>query len=321
MVDIKAALTKANIEPDPIKGQFFLLDERVVKEMVDMVDLDKRDVVLEIGAGVGNITKELARRAGRVIAYEIDRRYKSLLSGLSGNVELHFADALVSVRAKGKLRRKRVFNKVVSNIPFSMGEPLLHSLIFIEYDRVVLLVPKKLAHKVESNPVFGSFFRVKFGSEVNKSKFYPVPRTNSVIIDLVRLPDPLVSKDLVGFLRQHLYIHERQKVKNALVEGLIRYVGKVYGERLTRNEARTIVSDSGIDEALLDSRPDNPDIYKEVGDKIRGVFSNGVVNLLPGAIRRYNKILEEIDRGEIAGEASSVEELIQQLEKERGGVG
>ncbi|GIW62289.1 MAG: hypothetical protein KatS3mg090_0115 [Patescibacteria group bacterium] len=90
---IKTLLKKHRIEPDPLKDQFFLADYRVIKKMVSFADLNKNDVVLEIGAGIGNLTSELTKRSGKVIAFEIDERFKPFLAKLPQNVEVHFKSA------------------------------------------------------------------------------------------------------------------------------------------------------------------------------------------------------------------------------------
>src|SRR3972149_287336 len=176
-MDIKKTLESYNIIPDPLKDQFFLTDEAVIRRIIELAELSNKDVVLEIGVGVGNLTRELAKQAGRVIAFEIDRKF----------------------------RKKKEFNKVVSNIPYSIGEWLLHNLCFVDYDKVILLVPQRFADSTKVNPVFSSFFRVEEKFVITKDRFYPSPRTNSVVVELVKLPDPLQTKNLGLFLRQFLY--------------------------------------------------------------------------------------------------------------------
>ena len=270
-MNVKKTLSKFNIVPDPLKDQFFLLDEKVIGKMIDLAELGKDDVVLEVGVGIGNLTKELAKRAGKVIAFEIDPRFKPLLSGLPSNVELRFEDAWDFVQLHGKFRKRKVYNKVVSSLPYSFCEPFLHNLTFLDYDKVILLVPQKFSDKIEKNPVFGSFFKVRQKLVVEKSKFYPIPRTDSVIIDLVKLPDPIGERNLPLFLRQYMYQHESQETKNSLMEGLIQFARLVYCKKLTKNQTREIITRKGIDRALLESPPNNPEIYSQVSNKFQDV--------------------------------------------------
>ena len=255
--------TKQNLLID----QFFLTDPKIIKKIVDCAQLTKNDVVLEVGSGTGNLTREIAKKAGKVIAFEIDERFRSLLSDLPKNVELHFEDAWNYVQLHGKYYHKKDYNKVVANLPYSFVEPFLHNLTFLEYDKVILMVPVKFAYKIEQNPVFGSFFKPKVLLEVPKEKFEPVPRTNSVVIDLVKLPKPLETKNLGLFLRQYTYQHEGQLVKNSLIEGIVKFARSVSKKNLTKNEARKIVADVGINFELLNNTPGTPEIYEQVGSK------------------------------------------------------
>lgn len=249
---------------NPLKDQFFLKNLGIIKEMVGFADLTRDDVVLEIGAGTGNITKELAEKAGKVITFEIDRQFEPFLAKLPKNVEIYYKSASSFIRCKGKKPQKKIYNKIVGNPPYSICELLLHNLTFLDYDKVILLFPLKLAYTVKTHPVFSSFFKIEQKLVVEKENFYPVPRTNSVVIDLLKLPDPLIGKNLEIFLRQYLYQHEKQKTKNSLVEGLIEFAKYVIHTKLTKNEARDLIKKSGIDESLLEKSPNNAQIYNEV---------------------------------------------------------
>lgn len=262
-------LEKAKIDPDPLKDQFFLNDKNIIKKMVDYAWLTKSDVVLEIGAGPGNLTQEIAKKAGKVIAFEIDERFKPFLTKLPKNVEVHYENAWDYVQMHGKFRHKNIYNKIVSNPPYSFIEPFLHNLTFLDYDKVILLVPDRFMKKTEKWGIFGSFFEPKMLTEVPKESFYPIPKTNSYIIDLIKLPDPLETKNQGRFLRQYLYRHEGQLVKNSLMEGLIKYQKIIFNKEVTKNEARKAISEKGIDKNLLDAKPNKAKVYKLVEKEFR----------------------------------------------------
>lgn len=271
-MNIWEELKKANIKPDPLKDQFFLTDEEIVKRIVNFANLTKSDVVLEIGAGIGNLTAEIAKRAGRVIAFEIDKRFKPFLVKLPKNVEVRYENAWNYVQLHGKFKKKKEYNKVVANPPYSFLEPFLHNLTFLEYDKVILVVLLRFLKKSPKWAIFDSFFTAKVLLEVPKEKFYPIPKSNSVVIDLIKLPDPTKTKNLGLFLRQYMYQHEGQLVKNSLMEGIIKYAKLVHSKRLTKNEARKIIAKSGIARDFLEKRPDNPLVYRLVGEKFNQKF-------------------------------------------------
>lgn len=271
---IKDQLEKAKISPDPLKDQFFLTDGGIIKKIVDFAKLKRTDVVLEIGAGTGDLTQELSKKAGRVIAFEIDERFKPFLSKLPKNVEVRYENAWEYVQMHGKFRKKKEYNKVVSNPPYSFIEPFLHNLTFVDYDKVILLVPERFMKKTEKWGVFGSFFNPRVLLNVPKEKFYPIPKTDSIIVELIKLPDPVESKNLGRFLRQYLYQHEGQLVKNSLMEGLIkyyRYYQIIDSKIMTKNEARKIIAEKEIDQATLDQHPNNSEIYEIVEEKFSQV--------------------------------------------------
>lgn len=258
---------KDNLKPDKSKDQFFLQDESVIQKMTEEANLNKNDVVLEIGTGTGNLTREIAKRAGRVISFEIDKKFKPFLNDLPKNVEIHFENAWNYVQLHGKFKKKKEYNKVVSNLPYSFIEPFLHNLTFLEYDKVILLIPVKFLKKIDGYDVFGSFFKSKVLIEVPKEKFKPTPRTDSVVIDLIKLQDPIKTKNLGLFLRQYIYQHEGQLVKNSLTEGIIKYARLVHSKKMTKNEAREIIHKREINKVFLEKHPNTPEIYDLIGEK------------------------------------------------------
>jgi 16S rRNA (adenine1518-N6/adenine1519-N6)-dimethyltransferase len=256
-MNIKKIIEKYKIEPDVKKDQFFLINEVVIDMMVNSANLNLNDTVLEIGTGIGNITRKIANKAGKVITFEIDEDFNPVLKDLPSNVELHFENARKYMKLNGKWIQKKEYNKVISNIPYSFIEQFLHNLTFLTYEKVILLIPKKLMKKIETHPIFGSFFKVEVLMDVDKHNFYPVPRTNSTLINLVKLSDPIKNKNLPLFLRQYMYQHEGQKVRNSLTQGLVTYYQLTENRSITKNNARDIINNKITDISLLQNSPDS----------------------------------------------------------------
>ncbi len=263
-MDIKNLIESKKFVPNPLKDQYFLIDEKVISDLISSGELNKNDTVLEIGAGFGNITQEIAKQAKKVITFEIDKRFTSFLHSLSDNVDLHMQDAWKYIQVNDKFRRKKEFNKIIASIPYSFCEKLLRSLIFIEYKKVVLIVPLKFVNTIKENGVFSSFFDVELIEIINKNSFYPIPRTNSALINLKKLDNPIKTKDLAVFLRQYIYYHEDARVKNSLREGLILYSKLALNKHLTKNQARSIIDESNINRDLIDKLPDNFEVYNQI---------------------------------------------------------
>ena len=135
-------------------------------------------------------------------------------------------------------------------------------------------------YKIKINPIFSSFFKANILFEIEKQKFYPIPSTNSEVIELIKLNNPIKSKDIKLFLKQYLYKHENQKVKNSLREGIIEYYRMTENRKVTKNNARDIIEKSKISFYLLEKTPDNKEIYERIDDVERILLSNPVWFLL-----------------------------------------
>lgn len=220
---------------DNLLDQFFLVDQKVIQLIIGTAELSNKDSVLEIGAGKGIVTRELVKKAGKVIAVEIDKRFDKDLTKIHGKIRVIFADALEVLR-----ENKIKFNKIVGSLPSSIVEPLMHVLSKIDFSLGVFLVPLKFAYKLTNHPVFSLYFDIEIKDKVSRKSFFPVPKTNWALIKLTKKPDALKIGDEERFLRQYVYEHKLAKKKNALREGLIKFY-KARQKTLTKNEARKII--------------------------------------------------------------------------------
>lgn len=190
----KTILRKYQILPSKGLGQNFLVDKFALKKLVSAADLNYTDVVLEIGPGLGTLTQELARRAGKVISVEKDERMievlKDALKGFN-NIEVVPGDIL-------KLDIKRYAlkpYKVVANLPFYLTAPVIRK--FLEADRspqlMVFIVQKEVSQRICAKPprlnllaVSVQFYaQPKIIGYVSKKSFWPQPKVDSAIIKIV----------------------------------------------------------------------------------------------------------------------------------------
>lgn len=173
-------LAKYKITPDPLKDQFFLVDEEVLKKIIKIADIKPNERIWEIGPGLGTITRELAKKAKEVVAVEIDPQFKPLLMALPRHVKIIYANAL---------GLKMKFDKLVASLPYSLCEPLMHKLINSRFRAVVLILPQKFAQNLITHPIFSGRYKIKIISEVAKAAFYPQPKTSSVLVKITRRPE------------------------------------------------------------------------------------------------------------------------------------
>lgn len=197
------------IQPNKALGQNFLLDNKVVQKMIETADLSQKDLVVEIGSGLGVLTKELTRLAGKVISLEIDARFVPYLQSQLAdrqNLEIVKTDCLtfsfVDVLSEESPRIGCQHAKVVGSIPYQVTSPLLHRLLTLEKkpDLIVFLVQKELAEKLVAKAPQSTYLSnwLQFvGSaqivenRIKPSSFWPQPKVDSAIIKII--PNQKVS--------------------------------------------------------------------------------------------------------------------------------
>jgi len=243
--------------------QFFLEDREVLQSLVESTQIQDNEVVLEIGAGDGRITRLLAKKAKKVVAIEVDKRWEPELKKLPGEVEIIIDEAL------GFLAKKppRKFDKIVGNLPSNLVEPLFQRLAKINFNFGVFLVPEKFAHKMGKIPGFNLYFRSRLIAKIPKRAFTPIPRTNWELIALTRI-DPLKIEDLNLYLRRYVFEHPKAKLRNSLREGIFKY-WLAKGKKLTKNQARHLVQKLGISSKTLAFLPSEVP-FDQLSQKLKG---------------------------------------------------
>jgi len=244
--------------------QHFLKDKSIIKEIINASELKFDDVVVEIGPGKGIITKELSKRAKRVIAIELDKNFKPYLDKLPNNVKIIYGNAL-------ELITNLKFNKIISNIPYSISEPLFKKLLKINLDTVVLITGKKFFELFSEKDSKWSiiskiFFDVKKVTDIPKEAFDPKPEVNSVILVLKKRKNKLTKLES---LVKEFVLQDDKKVKNALMLSFMRV------KNLTKKEAKGIVY--------------NLDLPPELVEKNVNHLSNRLFRLI------YGKLFTKID--------------------------
>ncbi|MFA5992948.1 MAG: rRNA adenine N-6-methyltransferase family protein [Candidatus Pacearchaeota archaeon] len=229
-----------DITPDLDKDQHFLINQDVLKKEIKAADLSENDRVIEIGAGNGTLTKELVKKAKNVMAFEIDQRFKLNLEKIkkdNTNLILVYDNALKF--------DWRGYNKIVSNIPYSLSEPVIMKAIEDNIDEIVLIVGENFKELLTSEStkigvISNIFFEITPILKVKKEDFEPKPRVESWLIKLKRKKDSNVSNILIKSM-----LLKKGKIKNAILYSLVE-TGK------TKNESRLIISQLAIDEKTLD---------------------------------------------------------------------
>lgn len=260
------------------RDQFFLIDTSVIDKLIQYAHIGNHDRVLEIGPGLGLLTKVIAKTAKEVVAIELDERFKPYLAKLPKNVEIIYGDAYQLLNNKEFLRITKPPTKIISNIPYSQAQNMLHNYTNSHWyaNDLVWIAPLSLVNKVNKEPILGAYFRAEAKERISKSAFYPEPNTTSAIVYFKRIPNPVKTGDFEIYLRRWFYNHEGWKVKNALREGVINAAYDLKAKRVTRNQARQIIYDLRIPEQELEKLTNNmkPDYYFSIPKNLQPWFNN-----------------------------------------------
>jgi 16S rRNA (adenine1518-N6/adenine1519-N6)-dimethyltransferase len=231
--DVRHLLQKHGLRPDKSLGQNFLIDLASLRRVVEAADVTPRDTVLEIGAGLGSLTYQLAAKAGRVVAVEFDRRLiPALRESVSrmANVQI-VNDDILSLDLSTLFARSDY--RVVANIPYNITSMLIRRLMEApDASRlVVLTVQREVAERIVSGPGDMSLLALSvhvYGRPAIKGwipadAFYPRPRVDSAILRIDAGEEPRVAAELIEplfRLARAGFNQKRKKLVNALASGL-----------------------------------------------------------------------------------------------------
>ncbi|HHW47782.1 MAG TPA: 16S rRNA (adenine(1518)-N(6)/adenine(1519)-N(6))-dimethyltransferase RsmA [Clostridiaceae bacterium] len=216
--NVKEFMKKYNIRLTKSLGQNFLIDNNIVRKIVDSAQISEGDMVIEVGAGIGNMTSEIASRAGKVIAIEIDRR---LIGALTENIKpfnnvqiinndilkLDIKRDVLSAENTGSGGFVPENIKVVANLPYYITTPIIMK--FLEeaegINMLVLMVQKEVADRMVAKPGGKDYgvlsVAVQYYStperifDVPPGCFVPPPDVHSTVIRLRINKEPPVKVD------------------------------------------------------------------------------------------------------------------------------
>lgn len=249
---VKTNLTKFDIDPDPQKGQHFLIDERVISRFYR--EVSQRDIVIEIGPGFGQITQEIVKKAKKVIAIEIDKQFYISLKAIetrNRNLQVLF-DSVLSLDL-GKLvdfKKNRII--VLGNLPFQIIEPLFSRLIVLPVKELLFITGIRFLSEIGATSKSSEFGKMTFVintlyswsiiSELPQTCFYPEPATPTVLIKFIpKLKTDFKDKKAFVFRELILSANKGKKIKNVLREGIIKFEAQK-NVVLTKNQASILVN-------------------------------------------------------------------------------
>ncbi len=249
-LNVRELLRKHDLHPSKGLGQNFLQDNQALQKIMSAAELKQDDAVLEIGPGLGSLTRYLALSARTVTAVELDRKLFPALEHILApykNIRLVQGDIL-------KLNPAEIIKEtgyiVVANIPYYITSVVIRHLLEAEQrpSRVVLTVQKEVAERICAEPgkmsllalsvqVYG---KPKIGEVIPAEAFYPQPKVDSAILCIELYQGPIIPEDgLDAFFAMIKagFSQKRKTLRNALSGGL----------RITTGESERLLSKASID--------------------------------------------------------------------------
>lgn len=249
-INISAVMQKYQLKPKKNLGQNFLVDDQALQRIVEIADLTPQDTVLEVGAGIGHLTRYLAREGGEVIAVEFDRNLIPPLEEVLEDVprvQIVQGDIL-------KLNPADLVSTpdyvVVANIPYYITSAIIRHLLTadVKPKRMVLTLQYEVAQRIcavsgdmsvlaLSVQVFGEPYLT---SRVPARAFHPPPRVDSASIRIDLYPTPVVPEERLDRFFKLVkagFKHKRKTLRNSISAGM--------GWKKERAEA--LLKASGID--------------------------------------------------------------------------
>lgn len=259
-------------------GQNFLVDERVLDKIVSAAEIDKNDLVIEVGPGIGTLTQAMAKRAGKVVSVEIDKTLVPILGELLAdydNIEIINEDILKVDINELIARHPDMSVKMAANLPYNITTPIIMNILekHIPMESLTVMIQKEVAYRMNAKPStkdYGSLSLVTqyycepyLVANVPQNCFMPRPNVDSAVIKLTILKEPRVTVKDEQFMFEFIkaaFSQRRKTLVNCIFSSGMLSLNKEelgkelnnlgYDERV-RGESLTLEDYGKISDAML----------------------------------------------------------------------
>lgn len=254
--ETKFLMEKYNIKANKNLGQNFLVDENVIETAIEKSNIEKDDLVIEIGPGLGTLTKYLLEKAGRVICVELDERMIKILEErffLYDNFEVINNDILKVDLDEIINKAKKEYNlksaKIVANLPYYITTPIIMKLLEekLDLETITVMVQKEVADRLTAIPgtkkagaiTYSVFYYAEAEEilEVKPESFIPAPEVTSEVIQFkIRKEPPIKVKDEKTMFKiiKNAFTQRRKTLLNSLVNTKI-FTNKEQATKVFKN--------------------------------------------------------------------------------------
>lgn len=251
--ETRLLMKKYNIKANKALGQNFLINENVLKKIVESSKIEKDDLVIEIGPGLGTLTKYLLEKAGKVICIELDKKMIKILEdrfSLYENFEVKNQDVLkVDLRKMIKKEKENISIKnvkIVANLPYYITTPIIMKLLEDELDleSITVMIQKEVADRLIAIPgkkdtgaITYSVYYYSIAEgilEVDNDSFIPEPEVTSKVIKLnIRKKPPVEvkNKEVMFKIIKSAFMQRRKTLLNALTNTKV-FINKEEGIKI-----------------------------------------------------------------------------------------
>lgn len=268
----KEIIKKYNFNFKKQFGQNFLVDERVLNKIITSANITKNDVVIEVGPGIGTLTRELAKNAGKVIAVEIDKNLIPILDDTLSefdNVEIINNDILKVDIEKIAAENSNKSIKIAANLPYYITTPIIMQILEnrLPVESITVMVQKEVAYRMKAEPATKDYGALSLAiryycepylaANVPRNCFMPRPNVDSAVIKLTVFDKPPVdvsdSKLLFDIIKA-AFSQRRKTLLNCIFNS--------ENFNFDKSEIVKILNQAGFDEKIRGEKLDLNDFVK-----------------------------------------------------------
>ena len=253
--ETKSIMKKYNIRANKSLGQNFLINSEVVENIINSSEITKEDMVIEIGPGLGTLTKYLLEKAGKVLCIELDSKMVKILNdrfSIYNNFEIINADVLKinlnEIINENKKQEKIKKVKVVANLPYYITTPIIMKLLEekLDIESITVMIQKEVADRLIETPGGKNTGAITYTvyyycdsekiMEVPNSSFIPEPEVTSEVIKMNLRDKPAVeikNPQIMFMIIKSAFMQRRKTLLNALTNTKV-FINKDEGLKILK---------------------------------------------------------------------------------------
>ncbi len=253
-------MKKYNIKANKSLGQNFLINNKVVEEIIESSEITEEDLVIEIGPGLGTLTKELLEKAGKVICIELDKNMLNILEdrfSLYNNLEVINKDVLKvdlqSLIKKEKENGNIKNAKIVANLPYYITTPIIMKLLEEKLDlkSIIVMIQKEVADRLIAVPG-----QKNTGAITYSVYYYSLPQKIAIVDSESFIPKPDVTSEVIKLnIRDNIEIDVKSKkemfkiIKSAFMQKRKTLLNALTNSNVfnTKEQGTAILQELGLD--------------------------------------------------------------------------